>query len=578
MDKQNETFSLKRRIAEIAIFVYCGVILACVALIMLFKIEPEVNSPGAWGSACMDFVCIIVLIILIVSRIVENKALGRTARLFLLLMLATEWALFFDFLTWSSDGSLVYGGWTYVFTIASLCSGAILGAIFVLYLSSYLDDMYGLKKIYNSARVCVLLNIIAFVLTMTLALTNTAFVFVEGHYETGVLYDAITVLPILTLIYMSVYAIAHGRTIGVHDAVAVAIYISIMITGAIIEALYGIGATYVSVSIADVTIFVMLQNNVIARTTEQKNLLAEKVDEEKKNVEKWMKKSNTDEVTGFYNRHAYEADIMALAVEELKDDFVYISVDVNGLKIVNDTLGHDAGDELIAGAGDCMRKCFGSYGKLYRTGGDEFAALLNMSAVQFDNIKNDLLDITGKWHGKLIDSLTLSCGYVSMREVKGMSIREIAGLADKRMYENKTTYYQKRGIDRRGQRDAHVALCALYTKILKINVVEDTYQIVNLNSDEKNEEMGFSTSLSAWMHDFATKGLVHPDDLDGYLEVTNPRKIEEHFSNAKSPLRVFYRRKIAGDFMQVMMEIIPANDYKADAQNLFLYVKNIDNC
>ena len=49
-------------------------------------------------------------------------------------------------------------------------------------------------------------------------------------------------------------------------------------------------------------------------------------------------------------------------------------MDVNRLKIVNDSQGHAAGDELLQGAASCMKKCFDSCGKVYRTGGDEFIA------------------------------------------------------------------------------------------------------------------------------------------------------------------------------------------------------------
>ncbi|MBR5705734.1 MAG: diguanylate cyclase, partial [Deltaproteobacteria bacterium] len=57
------------------------------------------------------------------------------------------------------------------------------------------------------------------------------------------------------------------------------------------------------------------------------------------------------------------------------EDLAVFSIDVNGLKTVNDSLGHDAGDELIRGAADCISAAFGQTGKCYRTGGDEFVVL-----------------------------------------------------------------------------------------------------------------------------------------------------------------------------------------------------------
>lgn len=50
---------------------------------------------------------------------------------------------------------------------------------------------------------------------------------------------------------------------------------------------------------------------------------------------------------------------------------------MNGLKTVNDTKGHAAGDELIKGAADCLALSVGNKGKVYRTGGDEFMAVVH---------------------------------------------------------------------------------------------------------------------------------------------------------------------------------------------------------
>ncbi|MBQ0042953.1 MAG: GGDEF domain-containing protein [Lachnospiraceae bacterium] len=219
------------------------------------------------------------------------------------------------------------------------------------------------------------------------------------------------------------------------------------------------------------------------------------IDEEKKNEEMLVKKSMIDELTGLYNRRAYEEDILEYSDNSMGDDFVYASIDVNGLKIVNDEIGHAAGDELIKGAADCMKEVFGSYGKVFRTGGDEFVSIFFANKGQLEAIKDDLEQATDKWSGKLVSSLALSVGYVTKKECKEETILDIAKIADERMYQAKTAYYAKKGVDRRGQAAANTALCNLYTKILKINITDDTYNIVNMDVSEQTSEKGFADNI-----------------------------------------------------------------------------------
>lgn len=299
-------------------------------------------------------------------------------------------------------------------------------------------------------------------------------------------------------------------------------------------------------------------------------------DEQKKHEQKLVLTSQTDELTGFYNRRAYEEDLRDTEGISSAPNFVYVSLDVNGLKIVNDSLGHAAGDELIIGACNCMRRALGSYGKLYRTGGDEFVALLYLDSAKIQSVLDDFEDTTASWSGKLVDSLTVSYGYVAREESPDMSIDEIAVLADQRMYEAKSRHYQKSGKDRKGQSNAHVELCASYTKILKINITDDTYQIVGMNAEESSPDKGIADQISVWLKDFATKGNVHPDDLDYYLTHTSLDYMRDYFKTSPR-LFLFYRRKYADDFRKCIMEIARTSDYTDDEQYLYLYVKDVDN-
>lgn len=171
-----------------------------------------------------------------------------------------------------------------------------------------------------------------------------------------------------------------------------------------------------------------------------------RVMKEKYEKEKLLYISNTDELTRCFNRHAYEERINNL---DLREEWIYISMDLNNLKHTNDSLGHAAGDELICAAANCMRESFGKYGNVYRIGGDEFVVIINGNTKEFQSIIESFDRRVAQWHGKLVDSMTISWGYVFSSEKEWDNIYDIAKEADERMYKNKERYYQESKIVRR---------------------------------------------------------------------------------------------------------------------------------
>lgn len=82
-----------------------------------------------------------------------------------------------------------------------------------------------------------------------------------------------------------------------------------------------------------------------------------------------------DVMTGIYNRRYYDEQKIALDNEEHMPLSVIIG-DINGLKLINDTLGHEMGDQLIITISGILRRCLRKNDVLSRTGGDEFSILL----------------------------------------------------------------------------------------------------------------------------------------------------------------------------------------------------------
>ncbi len=159
--------------------------------------------------------------------------------------------------------------------------------------------------------------------------------------------------------------------------------------------------------------------------------------------------SFTDQSTRLLNRRAFEEEKARLAMSPLRNDFAYITADVNGLKTVNDNLGHAAGDELIQGAADCLRACFGRHGNIYRIGGDEFAAMLYLSQRQLEDAMAALDAATASWTGRLVKGLSISCGSATVREFPSENIAELSRISDERMYAAKDAHYKATGEKRR---------------------------------------------------------------------------------------------------------------------------------
>ncbi len=171
------------------------------------------------------------------------------------------------------------------------------------------------------------------------------------------------------------------------------------------------------------------------------------IDNEKRREEHLVRIAMTDELTRLYNRRCYEEDILNWNKEGISDDMVVFSIDVNGLKTANDTKGHAAGDELIRGAADTLMIVTGPSGKVYRTGGDEFIALVH---IEDANLFMERVKVKAStWHGVYVESLSVSVGYASHKDNPHADMDELERIADQMMYADKAEYYRLSGIDRR---------------------------------------------------------------------------------------------------------------------------------
>lgn len=155
------------------------------------------------------------------------------------------------------------------------------------------------------------------------------------------------------------------------------------------------------------------------------------------------KESNEDPLTGLANRRYFEVSLKAMVARLRKDgaSFAIIYVDLDRFKSVNDTLGHDAGDQLLVSVANMLRRVSGNTDLIARIGGDEFVLLkpLDDSALSISNLADDIIRETRVpfiYEGKSI-SCTASVG-VAIADGNMENPELVVADADSALYHAKT--------------------------------------------------------------------------------------------------------------------------------------------
>ena len=256
----------------------------------------------------------------------------------------------------------------------------------------------------------------------------------ETHqYVHGILYYYVYV-PIYALVLACVIVefAMYGMRFRRHNQVSLYGILVFVATGVVLQEVFDAKIAYACITTALAFLFI--------HHSEFSQLEADDT------IQEQMIQITIDPLTGILNRYAYEE---ALRKADLSEDFVMFSIDINGLKRCNDSLGHMAGDELICGAATVIKETFKDYGHVYRIGGDEFMALIHVDQKTINKLTKTLEKKTIEWHGKEINELSLSVGYATVREFDHPSTDDLITAADQRMYKVKSDYYIARGLDRR---------------------------------------------------------------------------------------------------------------------------------
>ncbi|MCR5558673.1 MAG: GGDEF domain-containing protein [Butyrivibrio sp.] len=156
-----------------------------------------------------------------------------------------------------------------------------------------------------------------------------------------------------------------------------------------------------------------------------------------------------DGLTNLANRA--KADKTMEDLDESTEDYCIISIDLNGLKPINDEFGHPTGDRYIKDFSKVLSNTFGDRGLCARVGGDEFLVILMDTTVEeieaLIGRMNSALNVMNALYTEYERSV--SAGYAFRHEFSSPTAHKVYLRADQRMYEEKRKIHEEKGVHTR---------------------------------------------------------------------------------------------------------------------------------
>ncbi len=201
------------------------------------------------------------------------------------------------------------------------------------------------------------------------------------------------------------------------------------------------------------------QRTVIAELeAEMRQRVANRTDALERTIGSLRQQATRDALTGLFNRRFLDQYLNQCVQRHVKDrkNLCVLMIDVDHFKLLNDTLGHAAGDDLLKAIGQLIRSAIRGEDVGFRCGGDEFVVLLPESTVQAGNALAERLTSLVDALVKTLKVSTLprvSVGLASLRDCENPTPDTMMKAADRALYDVKKSRRSSRGAAREGGRE-----------------------------------------------------------------------------------------------------------------------------
>ena len=163
---------------------------------------------------------------------------------------------------------------------------------------------------------------------------------------------------------------------------------------------------------------------------------------DEKNAELWGM-AHRDSLTGVFNRRSFDEDCRLLLLQPFQSGVVVglLLFDCDYFKSINDTYGHQTGDQVLIAVANAMQSCLRGSDKLYRIGGDEFAVMfVSVDPQRSVEVANRCVAMVGQCDFSIwgiVDPVRISVGIAQTTALNQHELEQLQKRADIAMYHAK---------------------------------------------------------------------------------------------------------------------------------------------
>lgn len=381
------------------------------------EISVENSKESARIIIPIEFCCIWILLIVLYGLVFENSIIDPKTKAFIIMVLLTIFAVFCDLLAWMSDGMESRASLQMFANYFSMIMSDVIPVPFIFYLYEYLKELKNKVKIIPALFALAANAVVIAYLTYETVRGNT-FQVENGVYLIGDKYAVCVYTAFADLLIIFAIIVKNYKILGRHDSFAFAVYGIIPLITTMYEFVNpNFQLAFPAVCFSELLLYILLQSGKTAQLQIRQDVLQELC--------------TSDQLTGLYNRRAYDDAIMSGKYSYRTGVFF---CDVNSLKHTNDTYGHSAGDDLLVRFSDLLRDIF-EYENIYRISGDEFVIFVP------DISEKEYVDMKLRFQKVLQgndDVASVGCVYCDDGDI-GTRL----SMAETEMYKAKKEYYKR---------------------------------------------------------------------------------------------------------------------------------------